>query len=336
MQLSIDLESSIEIALSSLGRSLKRPKELADDIQKLSDFYIQSPGRPTPWAEAFAAPATLAYFMPLNILRLERVLQEVKRFIPFEELKNVVDFGSGTGATQFAIETLSFELESFVCIELASTAKAIHRSLHASRGFSIEPSWQDPAKVNPKPKTLGVFSYSYLEIQPDFKKLKNFDHLLVVEPSTQLQARKLMQARKEFIEKGFSALAPCTHQQDCPLLTQSAKDWCHTRVGFDQPKWFSDIENHLPMRNQSVSFSYLLLSRTLRAIDQPNSGRVIGEPLVERGKTRQLYCRGSKREFLSWLHRHGQPPELENGLLVTDVNELGSIEEKATEIRIKL
>jgi hypothetical protein len=101
-------------------------------------------------------------------------------------------------------------------------------------------------------------------------------------------------------------------------------------VAFDAPSWFQEMERHLPMKNRTVTFSYLIASKKLR----PTKGkaRLTGDLLVERGKSRILICRGPKREFLSWLHRDLPNQELWRG----DLFELERpFEEKANEIRIK-
>ena len=101
------------------------------------------------------------------------------------------------------------------------------------------------------------------------------------------------------------------------------------RVHFDAPDWWLDIERKLPMKNRTLTYSYLLLSRSAEH-KWTGATRVIGDTLVEKGKTRQMICRGPEREFLSWLHRDGDAPHIPHGALLRT---LGPGEIKGSEIR---
>jgi hypothetical protein len=136
--------------------------------------------------------------------------------------------------------------------------------------------------------------------------------------------------RDQMLTRGWYAWAPCVHQKNCPLLKHSAKDWCHHRIHWKQPEWFSNMEELLPMRNHTLTFSYLLLSRDKPQALHPSLSRVIGDEQEERGKSRQLICRGENREFLSWLHRDMISPKLKRG----DLIKLEKVEEKHLELRL--
>jgi hypothetical protein len=153
---------------------------------------------------------------------------------------------------------------------------------------------------------------------------------LIIEPSFREVARGLMEVRQQLIESGYQPLAPCTHSLPCPLLVHSVKDWCHHRVHFDPPAWWTEMESHLPMRNRTLTYSYLLASRT--AFDGKYRGwaRAIGDTLPENGKTKQAICRKDQREFVSWLHKHGPPPQIAHGALIRGVDQA---EVKGTELR---
>ena len=48
--------------------------------------------------------------------------------------------------------------------------------------------------------------------------------LVLVEPGSRAGFARLAAARKRLIAEGAVILAPCTHQQTCPLIDS---DWCH-------------------------------------------------------------------------------------------------------------
>ena len=249
----MELSPDFARTLLDAGAGRTRPAE----VMALSNFYLEHPGAATPWAQKFTEPAYLGYFLPLNYARVRAVLREVERFVPTEALGAVVDYGSGSGAVQFALEDALAPRPLF-CVERSPEARAVHRRLHAARGGRWQPQFQAPQ--DPGAGALAIFSYAFLEMQNDLPDLGRFDHLLIIEPSTRDCGRQLMTWRQRLIERGYRALAPCTHDAACPLLVESNKDWCHHRVEFTGPSWWPALEDALPMKNRTLTYSYLLMS----------------------------------------------------------------------------
>ncbi len=300
------------------------------DVLSLSDFYLEHPGKATPWETSFAIPATLVYFMPLNYARMASAFREVRRFLAGAEISEIWDFGSGTGTTQWVLEDEAWlEPRPLYSVEVSRPARELHDRLEKQRGGR----WRNEhaRAVQPKPGALAVFSYSFLEMQEAPPDLKKFEHLLIVEPSTRDQGRDLLEWRARLIQQGFTPLAPCTHAQACPLLTKSERDWCHQRIHFAAPDWWLEIESKLPMKNRTLTYAYLLMSQSASHGEWAGATRVIGDTRKERGKTRQMICRGPEREFFSWLERHGPSPQIPHGALVKN---LGEYETKSSELRV--
>ncbi len=306
------------------------PKVLAQHIQKLSTQYIE---RKTDlskiWESADLAKAYLGYFLPLNLIRLEAIAKEAQARNFFAGLDHLVDFGSGPGTAHIALQSYnSFQSATF--IESSLTAQNWHKRLLETLNIRQEGlAWVTQQKPVLKPNTLVTFSYALNEISqlPDWALQAKA--LLFLEPSTQEAGRNLQLLRQKLIEKGFHVWAPCTHQMPCPLLQHSKTDWCHNRIHATLSKRLEKIETHLPIKNQTLTYSYLLMRR-----DPPlptTQGRVIGDTLYERGKVRQAYCRGDKREFLTWLTRFGEPTPLPRG---TRLQLPPDAEEKGSEIRM--
>jgi hypothetical protein len=305
-------------------------RALAAYVKKLSDFYLIAPGAATPWDRDFALPATLAYFMPLNGARMAAVMRELARFVPEAAIGEIWDFGSGLGTTQWVLEDQDWLApRPLYSIEVSREAARVHAELEGLAGGR----WKSEARraASPGKGALAAFSYSFLEMQKALPTLDSFDHWLILEPSTRERGRALMERRSQFISAGFEALAPCTHSLACPLLIHSPRDWCHMRIHFEGPAWWREIEDQLPMKNRTLTYSYLLASKTVRDPKFRGATRVIGDTLPEKGKTRQMICRGPEREFFSWLHKNGEPPLIPHGALVPDI---GSPEIKGGELRV--
>lgn len=304
---------------------------LAKDVLRLSDFYIHNHGARTPWNEPSSLRAYSVYFLPLNVARLQAVWGEVQRFIPQQQINEIWDFGSGLGATHWMLEDQDFlSPRKLVCIEADEKAIECHWSLKTKTVCRWKPEFNLPVK--PGPNAMAVFSYSFLEMHERLPPLENFAHIVIVEPSFKDTGRTLMQWRSNWIQAGFTPLAPCTHSLTCPLLAHSGKDWCHQRILVKPATRFEQLQQHLPMKNFSLTYSYLLMSQMIESPAYRGVTRVIGDTLHEKGKTRQMVCRGPEREFLSWLQKEGTPPFIPHGALIPD---LGEVENKANELRVK-
>lgn len=310
----------LQLALEKRDINFNEPRALANQVLELSNFYLQNPGAHTPWDKPFATNAYLSYFLPLNFVRLRAAFLEVKRFLPPETVSEIWDFGAGIGTTQWVLENdTHFSVRPFYALEDTKEAIFLYRQLMSY----TRPQWtpQFVSRAEPLPNALGVFSYSFLEMRPRMVDLERFAHLLIVEPSTRERGRDLMSWRARLMDQGFYPLAPCTHSQSCPLLSESHRDWCHQRVHFSGPLWWHRIENLLPMRNRTLTYSYLLMSRTVQDTQWRGAARAIGDTRKENGKTRQMICRGPEREFLGWLHKAGPVPQIPHGALIRGVNQ---------------
>ncbi len=323
----IHLEIQIEKHLKSLGLSLLDDKKLASCIQQMSDFYIQNPTLQTPWKEKWAQAAQMAYYLPLNYLRSQAVVDEAKRVRFFTDIHSVCEIGSGLGALT---SHLSENINSGFCVEISQEANQLHKKIFNDSKYTFRNSQDKNDTIN-SPVDLVAFSYVLTELTQIPKMALNAEALLIIEPSTQDDGRKLMQVRQDLINKGFHIWAPCTHQGKCPLLTQSKKDWCHDRIHLKMPEWFLNIEKHLKFRNRTVTFSYLLARKTAPAAIKSTNARAVGDMLEERGKTKVMICRGEEREFLSWLHKDKIDIEIHRGDLL-DLN--FPTESKGPELRI--
>ncbi len=305
--------------------SLHDSKKLATSVKKLSDYFIQNPEASTPWAEPWAQIAYLCYFLPLNHARAQAVVKEAETQGFFKGLTEVIDFGSGPGTASIA---LAAHFNKFTMIEKSKDICSRFEFLPAKQTewAAVAPAFTAPEK------SLAVFSYSLTEIKELPTWTKKIEALMILEPSTQTDGRKLSELRQKLITDGYSIWAPCTHQGKCPLLTQSKNDWCHDRIHFEVPRWFEELEQHLPMKNRTLTMSYLLARRMNAPTSKVRIGRTVGDRLKEKGKDRQMLCRGEEREFLAWMHKTGLTQEVPRGVLVEIPMDVQKI---SNELRLK-
>lgn len=320
-----DYQPKIEALLAQYTHSLDRPKAIAEAVLKLSDHY-QSDTRITPWNSPEFVVAYAAYFFPLNYMRNLKLWNEAKNVGFPTQFSRVLDYGCGMGSALLAGRDVAFWNDTAQLYGVDHMALPLQL---LKKYFLPDQELKTSLPAEYK-NTLGIFSYSWNELKTEPHWFYDLDHIFIAEPSTSQYARRLMDFRTNLIDKGYHIWAPCTHQQACPLLTQSKTDWCHDRVHWDQPEWFQKLEHLLPIKNHTLTMSYLLASKIKPT--ENYFGRIVGDELKEKGKTRWAFCRSDQREFLSHLSRYGEPPNWKRGELFKSPVEY---EQKALELRLK-
>jgi ribosomal protein RSM22 (predicted rRNA methylase) len=300
-----------------------KPNEIAKAIKHQSDYYIKYPLGKTPWSEKTIQIAQIFYYLPLNYFRNLAVAEEILKLYPSLCGKEVIDFGSGLGAASFAIFE-KLQPQKILAVETSTQAIEISKAI----GSGLEYTSALPAII--PSDTIGWFSYSLTEITNPIPLLQGFDHLVIVEPSTQKDSQKLIEIRESLLKSGYEILAPCSHQSKCPLLGNRS-DWCHDKIYLELSEEMLEVEKFLDWENSDLTFSYLVASRKIKSATSGKI-RMIGDAQFEKGKTRQMICRGTEREFFSWLDRDKSYSKIARGALVDPP---ANFEHKSNEIRIK-
>jgi ribosomal protein RSM22 (predicted rRNA methylase) len=320
--------------LKELGFDLNKTAALAEQVLQLSNIYNSGRGSPDIWSNKGFIAAYLTYFQPLNYLRLQQVIADGIKVGFWQGLQQIVDYGAGLGTFAAALNNYDqrmTEIQNFISFEPNRQANEWHARLHGNRNehWTHEKVLTE-SKFDLTRPTLLSFSYSLNEMINLPAAAENAEALLFLEPSTLSAGRRLQELRGHLLKKGFYAWAPCLHQQGCPLLVHSKRDWCHTRIHIEMPEWFLKLEQHLPMKNNSITYSYLLVRKTPPSKYSAQDFRVIGDTLFEKGKVRQAICQSEKRQFFSWLTKMGPAPTLPRGARVKVSSELV---EKSDELR---
>jgi hypothetical protein len=316
-QLDLTLQKNLGLSLASTG-------EIAKAVQRMSDFYIEDGLASTPWSQRWCQIAQLAYYLPLNFMRAQSVIREAHRLGFFDSILTVTDFGSGLSPVQLALKSEVPDQEfEFAVVERSSDALSLARAMNLN--FEVKPS------PNSQFSHLLTASYSLTEMKEPPDWLFDYQNLILIEPSTRQDSRRLLELRRTLIQAGYHLWAPCTHQEACPLLEKSPSDWCHDRIHFERPGWMLDVEKRLPFQNQTLTFSYLVASRRPRPATT-GTIRTVGDLMREKGKARQMVCRGPEREFFAWLSRHGEAQEIPRGVLCETPS---NMEPKSNELRVQ-
>lgn len=245
----------IEKHLKPLGFSLQEPKALAQAVLKTSDLYINNPGKATDWSDKDVQAATVSYFFTLNYIRNLKVVEEIKKLDFLRDLTSGIDFGCGPGTFSKALTDNLMSVDEVLGIDLSRDSEKLY--LDSPSSEDVEFQFKKQLNKPPFERFFVAMSYAFNELPsvPDW--LFDAEAIILVEPSSQKISQNLQNFRGELIEKGYHMWAPCPHQEDCPL-NDSPKDWCHDRVYWKQPEWFTTLEKELPIKNESMTFSYLL------------------------------------------------------------------------------
>lgn len=312
-----ELFLGVEAALQEI-LGAENPGKQAAAVLRLSNHYVSSPESLSPWSHAWATNALLSYYHPLNQSRAFGVANRGLNRDFFNQLDSIVDFGCGTGAATLgfvaAWPKFSFVRLSDHSPEVLKLADSLFSRIAKSQNYAtlkweLETETLDSC-LPPKDasRTLALFSYVLTEAHALQKfdrflsrhRQNPFEAIAILEPSTSSDGRRLQSLRQVLLKHGYHLWAPCTHSEACPLLEESDRDWCHDRFPPFLPKWWAELESGLPMKNQTITVSYLLARRT-PLVETRKQVRVIGDPLNEKTKVRQLICRGPHREFISWF-----------------------------------
>lgn len=110
--------------------------------------------------------------------------------------------------------------------------------------------------------------------------------LLWVEPGDRSTARRMSEVRDSLISD-MGVVAPCTHRNRCPMLTDDhADDWCHhfarPPVGVFADSGWARFSNELGIDLHSTPLSFLVMDR--RPVASPPSGtmHMVGSPRVHK------------------------------------------------------
>lgn len=308
---------------------------IANSVLQLSDYYIKYPEAETPWNQNYCQVAYRNYYLPLNVTRCEKVISRGNQLGFFKDLNYFIDWGCGPGTASFALAAnneIKSQMREQVLFDHSDTVLKVFSDLHHRLVKPVTKSDLDLKRVSNKDKTCLVFSYSFTELKELPAGWNQFEAVMILEPSTSQDGRRLMALRETLIENDYSIWAPCTHQLGCPLLLNSKNDWCHDRAHVNAPEWFDELEMLLPMKNRTVTTSYMLARKRPAPEILKNKARLTGDSLEEKGKTRQLLCRNENREFLTWMHKTISPQVIPRGELL-DLN--FEFEVKSNELRLK-
>lgn len=291
MQLSAALRHAIEAAANRFASSeLKRASTTLSQRYQSGSFsgtqFIQTE------IERCVYAATR---MPATYAAARQVFSELKRRWPAGQFGSLLDLGAGTGAASWAAAEAFGELQQYTLFEqdrnlirlgkelaLSSTQEAFREAQWRQGYLQQVQDWP--------PHELVVSSYALGELEPALTARlvravwqATQQVLVIVEPGTMRGFATVRLLREQLIRLGGHLLAPCPHNQACPL---PETDWCHFAARVER----SSLQRHLKagtLGYEDEKFSYVIFAKQPVP---PVAARVLRHPQRQPGFTQLKLC----------------------------------------------
>ena len=208
-----------------------------------------------------------------------------------EDIKSVLDVGAGTGAATWAVTNLT-EAEQITCLEREDEMRKIGSQLMKNNLPNVEWKQFDLNKDEIRENAdLVITSYVINELtesdrQNAIIKMWNTTNgiLVIIEPGTPEGFKHILEARKVLLEQGANIVAPCTHNNKCPISTEN--DWCSFYVRVAR----SGIQRQAKkgeLGYEDEKFSYIAFSKKQV---YTNGARILRHPQINSGYVKVKLC----------------------------------------------
>lgn len=201
---------------------------------------------------------------------ITNILKKLEDKINLEDIKSVLDVGSGPGTVIFSL------LEQILSIEEITIIEKNRLFIKTFQDISKKSPYKflDKAKIkvedivnydfNINKHDLVISSYMFNELDQNnvlkiAKKLWNNTNkfLVIIEPGSVKGFSNIKLIRDNLIKDGAHIIAPCTNSNLCPM---SKDDWCHFYKRIERSK----IQRYLKDGTESFEdekYSYIVLSK---------------------------------------------------------------------------
>ena len=247
----------------------------------------------------------------------DQVLRELRMKNWSPQSRTIMDWGCGSGiASRRVISFFAAEnFDSLLLWDHEPVATQYAESIARRDYPNLEVSGATPGFLNgDSPVGLLIISHVLNELSAEaLESLRNLiaraESVIWVEPGTSEVSRSLSHIRDTLLDP-FSLVAPCTHQQSCPVLAEgNERDWCHFFAPppseiFSDPDWVK-FGQRAGIDLRSLPYSFLVLDREQKTTDTSLS-RILGRTKQFKPYTRFLNCDQHGLEFVT-LPKRGNP-----------------------------
>lgn len=262
------------------------------------------------WDEKDVARSYALYYMTINMPKLWLVLKNSGDWqrTALKEVSTITEFGSGPGTFlwSYLFYLLKYEPEALkriksikaidVSKEHLRIAQDLFNGLKKKKAFShieaefIEKDWRDC--IEETTSDLCIFGNSLIEsgAEPTFLKSAKLKNLLIIEPGTLEQFKRLRKLKDHFQENDWNCYFPCTNSGTCPI---NESNWCHFSVNRFILPFIQKISSAAGRKNHKHNFSAFLISKHNSALTEEHWRILSANRKVKRTSIRYI-CNGKK------------------------------------------
>jgi ribosomal protein RSM22 (predicted rRNA methylase) len=316
-------------------------ERLAQAVAELSHLFTKGRAALPPkyLDDASRRAGYLAYFLPVNLAKVQALLDE----LPTDALRepagrpvSVLDVGSGPGTGALAVLDWLQGQRIPHAVEIAAVDQSQPALRDAERLFEgykrvvgaqsavlvpikadLEKSrrLEDLRAKQPDGFDLILAANVLNEVGDDTKDglerrtaftesllglLAPNGSLIVMEPALRESSRNLLRVRDALLAKqACTVYSPCLHDDPCPALVK-ADDWCHEERPWTPPAIVAAIDKEVGFIKDALKFSYVMLRKDGRTIVPRRSD-------VYRVVSELREMKGEKR---AWLCNETGRPEI--------------------------
>jgi ribosomal protein RSM22 (predicted rRNA methylase) len=316
-----DLHGAIARALATVpsARWLREAQLLSERYRAPRD----NPAAPLASGDAQAL-GYAALIMPATYAQLRGALAATAARIPGWAPATMLDLGSGPGTALWAATAQWPALRALSAWEREPALIALGRSLaRASQASAVRDArWErvdlrvlERSNVGASDRfDLVVLGHVLNELDGETQRRVVAEAwnmtggvLLIVEPGTPAAFEVVRAAREYLLGPGAHTIAPCAHDQPCPLQN----DWCHFPQRLKRPE-FQRRARAAPSEWEETKFAYAAIGRFPAAA--PIWGRVIREPTSNKAYAEALISLAGGVTRFRGLKRHREAFRFVKGL----------------------
>jgi len=310
--MSSDLPAPLRLAADRLMQGVSR-RDMAERASAISTRYRAGGTSAGVVGSEADATAYVLTRLPATYAACARVFEEAAERAPGFEPASLLDAGAGPGGAGWAAleawpglrqATLLDSNRAFLdmAAALAADGPAPLREAEHRKGDLTAPA--DWPKAD-----LVVASYALAEIAPAKQAAtvsalwaSTAGMLVLVEPGTPAGYARILAARDTLIAAGGAILAPCPHNQACPLV---APDWCHFSQRLARSRDHRLAKGaEAPFEDEK--FSYLVVARPGIQVLAPTA-RVLAPPHMAKPGIDLKLCSLDGRAEAAFVPRRDKP-----------------------------
>lgn len=232
--------------------------------------------------------AYVRYRLPATFAVMTHVLGELGRRIGhIPPIDHHLDLGAGPGTVSLALWACGIHPKTTTMVEHDAAMNAVSAHLLAPNPHTVFHYAAAAESLLNTPAGYDIITASYALSEWDrgdrmavlsalWPQVSGY--FIVVEPGTPKGFAVIRDIRDWVINAGGSVIAPCPHQESCPLLSG---DWCHFSKRVHRDKWHQSLKKGT-LSYEDEKFSYAIFTRNPPSLIAPLN-RVIKKPIPASG-----------------------------------------------------